>query len=144
MREIRTETVIDASPETVWRELTDLESYPEWNPFISRAAGEIEDGNTLVLRMTPPDGRAMTFRPKVTMSDPARELRWLGHLGVRGIFDGEHYFRLEELPGGQTRLHHGERFTGVTVPLFGGALKKTERGFGLLNEALRERCEGRS
>lgn len=144
MREIRTETVIDAGPDEVWRELTDLESYPEWNPFISEASGEIGDGNRLVLRMTPPDGRAMTFKPRVTKNDPARELRWLGHLGVRGIFDGEHYFRLEELPDGRTRLIHGEKFTGITVPLFGGVLEKTERGFAELNEALRERCDGSS
>jgi|SRR5680860_543369 len=144
MREIRTEAVIDASPERVWRELTDLESYPGWNPFIAEASGVIEDGNRLKLRMTPPGGRAMSFKPRVTKSDPARELRWLGHLGVRGVFDGEHYFQLEELPDGQTHLLHGEKFTGITVGLFGGMLEKTERGFGQLNEALRERCEGGS
>jgi hypothetical protein len=144
MREITTETIIDAAPGKVWEELTDLASYPDWNPFIPEAAGRIADGNRLVLKMTPPDGRAMTFRPKVTKNDPARELRWFGHLGVRGIFDGEHYFRLEELPGGRTRLVHGEKFTGITVGLFGGVLEKTERGFEELNEALRERCEGGS
>lgn len=144
MREIRTEAVIGAGPEDVWRELADLESYPDWNPFIVGATGEIRDGSRLVLRMAPPDGRPITFKPRVTKVDTARELRWLGHLGVRGIFDGEHYFRLEELPGGQTRLHHGERFTGIAVGLFSGALDKTERGFEALNEALRERCEGGS
>ncbi|MBK5233208.1 MAG: SRPBCC domain-containing protein [Thermoleophilia bacterium] len=141
MREIRTETVIDASPEKVWQELTDLESWPEWNPFIPEASGEIRDCSRLTLRMTPPDGRPMTFKPRVTKTDTGRELRWIGHLGVRGIFDGEHYFRLEELPDGRTRLLHGEKFTGITVGLFGGMLQKTEHGFGQLNEALRERCE---
>ena len=142
MREIRTETTIDASPERVWEVLTDLESFADWNPFITEASGRVVEGDRLALRMSPPDGRAMNFRPTVTKADPGRELRWLGHLGVHGIFDGEHYFRLEELPGGRTSLVHGEKFTGLTVPLFGGTLDKTERGFELLNEALRERCEG--
>jgi hypothetical protein len=28
---------------------------------------------------------------------PGRTLRWLGHLLVPGIFDGEHYFEIEPL-----------------------------------------------
>jgi hypothetical protein len=30
------------------------------------------------------------FKPKVLSVRPERELRWLGRLFVRGVFDGEH------------------------------------------------------
>lgn len=141
MREIRTETLIAAEPAKVWQKLTDLESWSEWNPFITEASGIPEEGERLNMRFHPPGGKSMKMKPKVIRSDTARELRWLGHLGVPGIFDGEHYFQLEPGHEGGTRLVQGERFTGFTVPLFGGVLSKTEKGFGMLNDALREECE---
>jgi hypothetical protein len=142
VKHLETEIDIDAGPAVVWEQLTDLESYPEWNPFITEARGTVEAGERLDLRLSPPGGRPIGVKPRVVKAEAGRELRWVGHLGVRGIFDGEHYFVLDQLPDGRTRLrHHGERFTGVTVGLFGGVLKKTEEGFRLLNEALRERSE---
>jgi hypothetical protein len=60
-----------------------------------------------------------------------------------GLFDGEHGFRLEAIAGG-CRLHHGETFGGILVPLFGRMLDDTERGFAALNGALKERVESRS
>jgi len=81
------------------------------------------------------------MKPKVIRSQTARELRWLGHLGVPGIFDGEHYFQLQPGPDGGTRLVQGEKFTGFTVPLFGGVLRKSEKGFEMLNQALKDECE---
>jgi len=61
---------------------------------------------------------------------------------VPGLFDGEHGFRLEAIAGG-CRLHHGETFNGILVPLFGRMLDDTERGFAALNAALKERAERR-
>jgi len=37
----------------------------------------------------------MTFRPTILKAEPNRELRWLGHLLVPGLFDGEHIFTIE-------------------------------------------------
>ena len=141
MREIRTETVIDAEPAEVWEKLTDLDSWSQWNPFITEASGLPEEGEKLNMRFRPPGGMSMRMKPKVIRSQTARELRWLGHLGVPGIFDGEHYFQLQPGPDGGTRLVQGEKFTGFTVPLFGSVLSKSEKGFEMLNEALREECE---
>jgi uncharacterized protein YndB with AHSA1/START domain len=45
--EIITEIVIDAPAERVWEVLADLASYPEWNPRIRRASGELRAGSRL-------------------------------------------------------------------------------------------------
>ena len=57
-----------------------------------------------------------------------------------GLFDGEHAFMLEPRPGG-CRLRHEETFRGLLVPLFGGVLADTERGFAAFNAALKRRAE---
>ena len=133
---------IDASPEAVWRELADTDSYAEWNPFIRSLEGEFEEGTRLRVRIEPPDGRPMTFRPTVRAVRPGRELRWLGHLLVRGLFDGEHSFEIESLGAGRSRFTQAERFSGLLVHPLGGGLAKTERGFEAMNRALKERAEG--
>jgi hypothetical protein len=85
---------IDASPEQVWRLLTDLSAYPEWNPFIVRAEGRVEVGSRLTLRMQPVGGRPATLRPTIVQADEGSCLRWRGSVGVRGILDAEHVFRI--------------------------------------------------
>ena len=140
MPTIETTEYIEASPERVWQILTDLDSYPEWNPFIVEGSGEFAEGEQVRLRMRPPEGREMGFKPVVLRVEQARELRWKGRLLVPGIFDGEHYFRLEP-EGGGTRLHQGEDFTGLLPRFMGKMLRQTERGFLALNAALKERAE---
>ena len=132
---------IDAAPEVVWRELADTGSYGDWNPFVRRLEGELTEGARLEVEITPPEGRAMTFKPTVIAAKPGRELRWLGHLLVRGLFDGEHSFELEPLTGDRTRFTQSERFSGLLVRPLGGGLAKTQRGFEAMNRALKARAE---
>jgi hypothetical protein len=139
---IETTIDIDATPDTVWATLTDFASYRHWNPFMDRVEGAPEVGTKLVVHMSPNGGRGMTFKPTVLHAVPGRELRWLGSLGVRGLFDGEHFFILEGRRGGSTRLTHGEHFAGVLVALMKGTMKNTEAGFTAFNQALKQRVEG--
>jgi len=138
--EIRTETVLDAPPADVWRALTDLDGHAEWDPFVVQATGTVAVGERLHLRMQPPGGRAMSFRPVVTEVQPERVLEWLGRLGVPGLFDGRHRFEL--VPEGDgTRLVHSERFSGLLVrPLRRSLDDGTRAGFEALNEALGRRA----
>jgi hypothetical protein len=142
VRTISSSIDIDAAPGKVWAILTDLASYQEWNPFIQSAAGTVAVGARLTLRMVSSAGRATTFRPRVLTADPGRELRWLGRLGVPGIFDGEHSFVLTATPGGGTHLTQAERFTGVLIPLTRKLFKGSGHGFTAFNEALKKRAEG--
>jgi len=142
MRELRREIDIDAPLSAVWAALTDTGSYPEWNPFIRRLTGDLREGAKLDVRIEPPGGRAMSFKPTVLSLENERELRWLGHFLLRGLFDGEHIFRLEDLGEGGTRFTQAERFSGILVRPFGSTLDKTELGFEHMNAALKARVEG--
>ena len=141
-KELRTEIEIDAPADRVWRVLTEFDAYPDWNPFLRRASGEVKEGARLEVYMQPSGGRGMTFRPTVIRAEPNREFRWLGHLGVSGLFDGEHSFTIEPLEGDRVRFVQSERFTGVLVPLMLLMIEKdTKRGFEEMNQALKERAE---
>ena len=138
---LKTITDIDASPEAVWAVLSDLPSYPSWNPFIREASGQLAAGERLDLKMQPEGGRAMRFRPTVLEAEPGRELRWRGRLVAPGVFDGEHRFAIEPTAGG-SRLVQEERFTGILVPLLAkGLRKRTLPAFEQMNEAVKERAE---
>jgi hypothetical protein len=143
MRQLRTDIEIDATPGRVWAILTDFASYPAWNPFIQSIRGEPVVGSKLEVRIAPPDGNAMTFKPTLLNVEPNRELRWLGRVLLPRIFDGEHVLQLVPLADGRVRFLQAERFRGVLVPFFGKTLEKTERGFTAMNEALKRRAETR-
>jgi hypothetical protein len=141
MGELRTEIEFDGTPEEVWDVLADLPAFAEWNPFITSLDGELRPGAKLEVRMEPQGERAMTFRPTVVASEPARELRWLGHLLVRGIFDGEHRWQIEATGPGRVRFTQSERFGGILLPLLWKKLRDggTAKGFRAMNEALAQR-----
>lgn len=141
---LHTEIDIAAAPEIVWDILTELDRYPDWNPFIVSAAGELVVGERLKNRLHPPGGKAMTFTPTLTIVEPSRTLEWLGHLGVRGIFDGRHRFELVATPDG-TRLVQREEFSGALVRLMRRSLDDTTaEGFSQMNLALKSRAEARA
>jgi hypothetical protein len=142
MKELRTEIEIQASAERVWQLLTDFPSFPQWNPFIRKASGNIRVGERLEVKLQPSGASAMTFRPTVRKVEPNREFRWLGHLLVRGLFDGEHCFTIEPLGESRVRFTQREVFTGLLVPLFARGLDTdTRRGFEEMNQALKTRAE---
>lgn len=94
----------------------------------------------------PPTAPSTSCPPTAPMpaADPAHELVWRGSLRVPGMFTGRHYFRLELADGGACRLVHGEDFSGLLLPLMGGLLTDTKRGFHAMNGALKARAEARA
>lgn len=147
---LSTTVEIAAPPSVVWSILTDLDAYAEWNPFIVASqvdgGGGLAEGVRLVNRMQPAEGRALTFRPRVTELQPEHAFEWLGHLVVPGLFDGRHRFELMSSPGPHGAIHtvvrHSEHFRGLLVPLLRRSLDRNTRGdFERFNRALQERAE---
>ena len=144
-KELRSEIVIDAPSERVWNILTDFDRFPEWNPFIRRASGRIETNARLNVTLHPSGGRATTFKPSVLKVEPNKELQWQGHLGIPGLFDGQHIFELRSLGDAGTLFVQRERFGGILLPFLTGMLKnETAHGFNEMNHALKSRAEGRT
>ncbi len=113
------EITIDAPVERVWEVLVDFDAYPEWNSAISFK-------NTPALGKTVPmrvglEGRKVTTKVTFLRMEKNKELAWVG--GIKKMIRGEHYFELEDLGNGTTRLVQGEKFKGLLVPAMWPFLK---------------------
>jgi hypothetical protein len=143
MKELYTEIEIDAPAERVWQLLTDFENMPDWSPSMDEIKGEPVTGARLEIRFASPNGKGgMRLKPRVLKAEPNRELRWLGHVVIPGLFDGEHIFTIEPLDGDRVRFVQRERFTGLLVPFLSRSLDNgTREAFEAMNRALKERAE---
>ena len=142
MPTIKTAIDIAASPEMVWRVLTDFPEYPKWNPFIRSVQGKAQAGQRLKVLMRLPHGRSYRFSPRVVKAIPATELRWRGKMWIKGVFDGEHAFII--VPNGikGVRFIQREHFSGLLVSLILPFIgEKTHKGFDLMNLALKKMAE---
>jgi hypothetical protein len=142
MKEVSTEIEIEATAERVWEVLTDFAKFPEWNPFIKMMTGEPRTGAKLEVRLEPPGGRAMTFKPKMVNVETNREMCLLGKLWIPGLFNGEHCFTIQALDEKGVRFVQHEKFTGLLVLFMAKSLDRaTKIGFEAMNRALKERAE---
>lgn len=142
MKSIETQITIEAGPDQVWAVLMDFESYQHWNPFIISIKGSATVGTQLDNELSMKDKKSMKFQPEVLVVEEQQEFRWKGKMFVKGLFDGEHYFKLKQNSDGSTTLIHGENFTGILAGLI---MKKigedTVKGFEAMNDALKYRVE---
>ena len=88
----------------------------------------------------PLDQKPMSFKPQLLKFSAPNEFRWRGVVGAGWIFSGEHYFILEAPHHNETKLIHGENFSGLLVPLFIKE-KLITKSFASMNLALKELLE---
>jgi hypothetical protein len=142
MKDIFSEIEINASPDKIWSILTDFDVFSEWNPFIKSIEGNIEVGEKFKVFLQLPDTKGMKFQPKCMKVDQNKELQWIGHMIIPGLFDGEHSFIIESVEDKKVRFIQKELFTGILTPLIMNSIgEKTRYSFEAMNQALKERAE---
>lgn len=136
-KQIKTSITINASREKIWEILMDFENYPKWNSFIKSVSGNVKVGNQIQIKL-----QGMTFKPVVLILNKNTELKWLGHLWFKGLFDGEHKFYLTSNGNAATHFEQSEKFSGILVTLFSKSLDKDIKiGFEKMNNELKFRAE---
>lgn len=94
------------------------------------------------VRISSGDRKPMIFEPLLLEAREPVEYRWKGRLLLRGLFDGEHIFRIEDAGKGHARFTHAEIFSGLLVPWLRRDLdSNTRRGFERFNRDIKKRCE---
>jgi len=140
-KSIKTEIIINASKEKVWNILTDFNNYPNWNPFIVSIEGELQQGKRLKNTMLT-GGKKFVFKPVVLSVVPYQYFDWLGNLFVKGLFDGHHFFEIDELSSRQIKLTQGEFFSGMlSASIFKKIGNETRNNFVRMNQAIKEAAE---
>jgi len=135
-RTIQTEILLPASPERVWAVLTDFKRYPEWNPFVREIKGQARDGEELCIRLAPRLSWTVPFCARVVACKESKAFAWAG--GPKCLLHGQHYFDLQaSTDGRETRLVHGEIFSGLLARPLLWMLGDPARGYAAMNEALR-------
>lgn len=87
----------------------------------------------------------MTFSPVIQTMQLNKHIHWKGRLlGIPWLFTGHHHFILHPTETG-TKLEHFENFSGILALILhwigSDVYETTERGFGLMNDAIKERAE---
>jgi hypothetical protein len=138
MKTFSASTTIQASPETIWRILTDAPNYPLWDPGVDRIEGTIAPGEQITAYTKPSPNRA--FPAKVTEFVPGRRMVWSGGMPL-GLFKGVRTFTLEPAADGRVTVNVREEFSGPLLPLFGRSLPDLTRTFEDFVAGLKARAE---
>jgi len=140
MSEIITQITIDAPRKQVWEVLTNFHRYKDWNPFIRSLKGDFHLEGRMQASIGPPE-KAWKFDVTIVELNRPTTFAWKGSLPL-GLFKGQHYFKLEALNSMQTKLIHGEKFSGLLSWFIFQQIKaETTRGFQKMNEALKKEIE---
>lgn len=142
MREIRTEIEIDAAPELVWEVLADLDSYAEWNPHVTRARGALREGGEIEITVDRIGDKPRTLTVRVSAVDPPQRLQWIGTVGSKWLFEGQHTFDLQSLDDGRSRVVNHEQVSGLLTSFV--LSEEPERDYERMNHALKEQVERRA
>lgn len=113
-------TEVKAVPQAIWEAMMNVEEWPKWKPFVSKARiasdyHSLSIGSRIKMSLMAGGPAAMPLT--TTVSDFARpsRLAWTG--GAHGLFYAEHSFNFVDLGNGSTRVTSRERFTGALLPL---------------------------
>lgn len=141
MKSLHAAIDVDAPAARVWQVVSDFERYPEWNPFIVRAAGELRVGERLDVTIVAPGMKPVSFRPRVLDVEPGHLVRWKGEFKLPGLFDGRHALTVDPLDGRRSRFTTHEDVTGILLPFAGRVMAASQQGFELMARAVKERAE---
>lgn len=130
-------TTIRATPDAIWRRLTDAKAFPQWNSTVTSIDGEIALGNKLAIKVPLAPGR--TFSPKVVELEANRQMVWAD--GMAPMFSGRRTFTLEPASDGTTVFTMTERFKGIMLPMIKGSLPDFRPAFDQYAADLKRVCE---
>ncbi len=142
MGRVRAEIEIDAPAERIFDILTDLESYPEWNPFTPRVESTLRPGDPVHLYVRLRSERLSHRVEYVSRNERPSHLCWGTTMVAGFLLRAERCQTLTRIDARRTRFVNEDVFSGWLVPLvmrvYGAAM---QRGFESVATALKKRAE---
>lgn len=109
---------IRATPEQIWKLLTDAKGFTAWSSTVTSLEGDIALGKKIALKSTLDPKR--TFHLKVTKMEPQQEMQWSD--GFAPMFKGVRTYTLTPKGDGVTEFAMVEAFSGMMLPMIRGSL----------------------
>jgi uncharacterized protein YndB with AHSA1/START domain len=132
---IQSDVTIKASASRVWDLLANLERYPEWNPLVTEASGELRRGQFLDLVIAVPDQSPYELHSKVL------EAEALSRITVRCSLATDHSIVLEPTATG-VHVVQMQRFDKSSADALNGEIGgRIQLGIEMMNAALKARAE---
>ena len=137
MKKYSASTTINASPDIVWKILTDASGYPAWDMSMDHIEGQLALGETVKFftKLS-----AQAFPVKVTAFEPNHKMVLTGGLPL-GLFKSERTHSLASDKAGQTTFHTEEIFSGLLLPVFGKNIPDLTENFKGFAAALKQQAE---
>ena len=107
---VYTEIELEHPPQKVWSVLSSIEKYPDWNPVMVYADGELKQGNHINYTFRENEEKEYKIRAKVHDLKVDQLINHVG--GTYGIISFDHKYILEPSVAG-TKLIHKEDYTGI-------------------------------
>ena len=139
VNEVKTEIIIHANSDSIWKILINTRDYSNWNPYIYKITGIVKKGKIVSFRMKG-NNADRVFSAKILELDSGKRFAWGG--GLLFFLKVKHYFILVPIDESTTTLIQGEYWKG----LFGKALgknvyKDAYENFVLMNAKLKQLVE---
>jgi hypothetical protein len=129
---------IKASPDAIWKILTDAPNYPTWDPGVLRIEGTIAKGQSVTAYTKLSPNRA--FPAKITEFVPGQKMTWVGGMPL-GLFKGVRTFTLTAKGNANTDFTLREDYGGPLLPLFAGSIPDLSQSFEDFVTGLKARAE---
>lgn len=144
MRAVETQIDIAAPAQTIWDVLVDFESYGKegWNAYIRSIEAPLTKGERISADTYTEEMGPRALRAKM-LAVAFPELSWEVKLPIPGLIHARHYFRIEALSAGQSRLIQGEEVVGILKSTVFHLVEKSRSGFEIFNAAVKKRAEDR-
>ena len=138
MKSYSASNIINASPETIWNVLTNVDGYPDWDPGMIRVEGTIALGEKVkFFTKFSPD---QAFAVKVTTFEPGKTMVLTGGMPF-GLFKSERTHTLIPNGDGTTTFETKEIFSGLLYPLFGSKIPDLTESFENFATGLKKQSE---
>lgn len=138
---IRHELEIDAPPALVWRVITDLPAYPEWNPFVVACESSLEPGDPIRMRVHVFASFAQAQRETILEQVPGERLCYGLEGGALGALASRRCHRVTSAGPGCSRYESDFELSGWLAPFVRAIMgRRLQRGFDAMAEALERRA----
>jgi hypothetical protein len=143
MKSYTVTTRIRATPQTVWKILTDVAKYPTWDDAYDKIEGRVAPGETITVHHKERTPRVLPM--KITALEPAApnpRMVWTGGGMPEAIFKGERIFTLAPCSA-EAEVEFCMRlvFSGVMAPVITKTIPDMQPDLERFAAALKRRAE---